>query len=377
VNRQANKHRGSWRSIRFAALVVLLGLAAGAAWLTRALSLPYQGFPQAGIFVDIPRGTSTRAIAAILEEKGVVRSRLAFEALCRWPRRAGRRSLLAGEYFFNHPMTSFEVFQVLAEGRVYLHSVTVPEGLALFEIAALMEKEGLCPREAFLAAARDALPIRDLAPAAQNLDGFLFPATYQFPRRVTPQEIVSAMVRQFRAAWSSFTEGGQNPHDLSPAAIVTLASLVERETSVPDERPIIAAVLYNRLRIGLPLQCDPSVIYALRQANKYKGSLHKDDLEFDSPYNTYLYRGLPPGPISNPGEGSLRAALYPPKVEYLYFVSNAQGGHFFSKTLAEHNENVERYKRLLSETARAETANITEKLNQAQPARAPKGRNLR
>ena len=362
-----------WR----AGLAVLLALTIGAAWLGAALYVPFQGFPRGGIFVDIPRGTATRSVARILAEKGVVRSRVAFEMLCRWSRRAGRRSLQAGEYFFEHPMNSFEVFQVLAEGRVYLHTVTVPEGLTLFEIAALMEKERLCHREAFLAAARDPSPIRDLARGAQNLEGFLYPATYQFPRRITPQEIVGTMVRRFREVWISFPVRGQNPQGLSPAEVVTLASLVERETAVPDERPIIAGVLFNRLRRGLPLQCDPTVIYALRLANKYDGSLHKDDLDFDSPYNTYLYRGLPPGPIANPGQASLRAALSPPKVDYLYFVSNTQGGHFFSKTLAEHIENVERYKRLLSEIARTEAQDDSEKPIAAQPERTPKGRILR
>lgn len=332
--------------MRRVAWIVLLGLTGAAAWLAAALALPYQAFPQRGVFVEVPRGASRRTIARRLAEKGVVRSRIAFEALCRW---RPRRTLQAGEYFFDRPATSLEVFEKLAAGRVYVQTVAVPEGLTMFEIAELLEREGLASREAILEAVRDPAPIRDLAPGAHSLEGFLFPATYEFSRHVTAQEIVSAMARRFREAWQSLPEAERSRNGLPVEAEVTLASLVERETSVAAERPIIAGVFYNRLRRGRALQCDPTVIYALELAGKYRGALRSRDLAFDSPYNTYRYPGLPPGPIANPGEASLRAAVNPAPVDYLYFVANAQGGHFFSKTLDEHTRNVARYRGLLAQ----------------------------
>jgi len=359
--------------MRRTALIALLALLLAGVWLWIALWVPYQGYSPGGVFVEIPRGTSAGSIARILAEKGVVRSRVAFEALCRW---RSRQALLAGEYFFDRPMTALEVFRIVAEGRVYFHTLTVPEGLTMFDIAELMERQELCRREEFLAAARDPSPIRDLATGARNLEGFLFPATYQFRRHVTAQEIIQAMVRRFQELWDSLPERGRNPYGLSVGEVVTMASLVEGETGVRDERPIIAGVFYNRLRRGRALQCDPTVIYALRLANRYDGTLSKRDLVLDSPYNTYRFPGLPPGPINNPGEASLRAALFPPYVDYLYFVSNTQGGHFFSKTLAEHNSNVARYKRLLAELAQTPESG-GDKLDDTRQEKSPKAKSPR
>lgn len=333
------------RRVVWLALLAFLLLGA---WVAAALYLPFQGFPREGVFVNVPRGASRRAIARLLAENGVVRSRIAFEALCRWH---SRRTLQAGEYFFDHPVTASEVFGTLAVGRVFEKAVTVPEGSTMFGIADLLEREGFLRREAFLEAAHDPTLIRDLASGAKSLEGFLFPATYKFPRHPAPQDVVNAMVRRFRETWQAVSAGVREPTDFSVAEVVTLASLVERETPEADERPIIAGVFLNRLRLRRPLQCDPTVIYALERAGRYNGSLDSGDLNFDSPYNTYRRPGLPPGPIANPGEASLRAALGPPRVEYLYFVANAQGGHFFSKTLKEHNHNVARYHRLLAQNA--------------------------
>src|SRR5713226_4160035 len=335
--------------MRRLAVILLLGLVLAAAWVAYALYVPYQGFPQEGVFVDVPRGASGRAIARLLAERGVVKSRLAFEALCRW--RAGR-TLQAGEYFFNRPVTAFEVFDAIAAGRVYEISVTVPEGFTMFAIAELLERQGLTDRHAFLDAARDPSPIRDLAPRVPSLEGFLFPATYHFPRHRTPRELAAAMVGRFRDAWQALPGADASRAAASVDAVVTLASLVERETSVPAERPVIAGVFTNRLRLGLALQCDPTVIYALELAGNYNGSLASRDLSFESPYNTYRHPGLPPGPIASPGEASLRAALAPPQVEYLYFVADGHGGHVFGKTLEEHNRNVARYRRQIVENAR-------------------------
>lgn len=337
--------------MRRAVLVILFLLAAAAGWLTAMLYLPYQGFSKEGVYVDVPHGASRRTIARLLGEKGVVRSRIAFEALCR---RRRRRTLQAGEYFFDRPATAFEVFRKLAEGRVFERTVTVPEGLSMFEIADLLEREGFLSRETFLQAARDPAPIRDLVPNARSLEGFLFPATYQFPRHITGEKAVAAMVKRFREVWQSLPEARNSPNGLRVEGVVTLASLVERETPRPEERPVVSGVFANRLRRGVALQCDPTVIYALKLADKYDGKLDSGDLEFESPYNTYRHPGLPPGPIANPGEASLRAALAPAPVDYFYFVANTEGGHFFSKTLKEHNHNVARYRRLLAQNGQAQ-----------------------
>jgi UPF0755 protein len=247
-----------------------------------------------------------------------------------------------------------EVFRKLATGRVFVHIVTVPEGKTLIEIAELMEREGLSSRKEFLSAASDASAVRDLAPKARNLEGFLFPATYQFPRRVTSERIVETMVKRFREVLGRIQKEQDAADGGSVSAVVTLASLVEKEAKVAEERPLVAGVFQNRLRRGMALQCDPTVIYALELENRYGGSLSSKDLKFKSPYNTYRNAGLPPGPIANPGEASLRAALHPSGADYLYFVSNAQGGHVFSRTLAEHNDNVARYRRLQAQNRNSE-----------------------
>jgi UPF0755 protein len=328
----------------FLYFLILLILTAG--YLYLAIYKPYQGFASDGVYVDIPRGSSQRTIARLLAENGVVRSRLAFELLCRAKK---RRTLEAGEYFFDRPVTSFDVYDAIASGRVFVKEFVVPEGFTMFDIADLAASEGFLTRDEFLAAARDPSPIREIAPNAPSLEGFLFPATYEFPRHMTGKEMTAAMVKKFREEWMTLPDAGPTDHQ-TVQEIVTLASLVERETPRPEERPHVAGVFENRLRIGQPLQCDPTVAYALSLAGMYSGKLDGGDLHFASPYNTYRNRGLPPGPIANPGEAALRAALDPPPTEDLYFVANTEGGHFFSKTLQEHNRNVTRYRHLLEES---------------------------
>jgi UPF0755 protein len=340
-------------------VVVLLALLGAGVWLTVAWRVPYQGFASPGVYVDIPHGASRRTIARLLEENGVVRSRFAFEALARLH---PERTLEAGEYYFDRPERQSDIFETIASGRVYKVQLVIPEGFDMFEIADLAAREGFLTREDFLAAARDPSPILDLAPGASSLEGFLAPATYEFPRHITGVDMVQTMVKRFRQEWTAVAESeGGPPQDV--AAVVTLASLVERETPQASERPLVASVFANRLRRRVPLECDPTVIYALEIAGRYTGTLDAADLRFASPYNTYQNRGLPPGPIANPGEASLRAALDPPKTDYLYFVANTQGGHFFSKTLAEHNKNVARFRRLRKEQERKQSGDV--------PARKP------
>lgn len=330
----------------FLILLILLILAGG--YLYLALYRPYQGFATDGVYVDIPHGASQRTISRLLAENGVVRSRIAFELLCR---QKGRHNLEAGEYFFDRPVTSFAVYDAIANGRVFVKEFVVPEGFTMFDIADLAAQEGFLSRDEFLVAARDPSSIRDIAPKAPSLEGFLFPATYEFPRHMTGKDMTAAMVKKFRQEWLTLPVTGAPPHQTIQDT-VTLASLVERETPRPEERPHVAGVFENRLRIGQPLQCDPTVAYALALVGAYTGKLNGEDLHFPSPYNTYRNRGLPPGPIANPGEAALRAALDPPQTDDLYFVANTEGGHFFSKTLQEHNHNVARYRQLLEEESR-------------------------
>lgn len=323
----------------------LIATALFVGWVFASLYLPYQRFPSSGVYVDIPRGASRRSIGRILADHGVVRNRWVFEGLSR---RRSRRTLQAGEYFFDHPVTALQVFDTIANGRVYVRQLVIPEGFSMFDIAGLVEREGFTTRGDFLAAARNPAPILDLAPTAPTLEGFLFPATYQFPRHVSGEQMVAAMVERFRREWSEVAGGTSNASGLPLEQVVTLASLVERETPNAQERRLVAGVFANRLRLHLPLQCDPTVVYALELAGRYDGALQAASLPFDSPYNTYRHAGFPPGAIANPGDASLRAALDPTPTDYLYFVANTEGGHFFSRTLAEHNHNVALYRQRLS-----------------------------
>ena len=245
----------------------------------------------------------------------------------------------------------------MVNGRVVTVQMVVPEGYTMFDIADLVQHQGFTSRDDFLAAARDPALVRDLAPNAPSLEGFLFPATYEFPRHLSGAEITAAMVRRFRQQWAEIS-AQQSPQDqaqpqrdptLALEQTVTLASLVERETPKPEERPKVAGVFTKRLKLGVPLECDPTVVYAMELDGQFPAKLEAKDLGWASPYNTYRHTGLPPGPIANPGEASLRAALTPESTDYLYFVADANGGHIFSKTLAEHNRNIAVYRKRLAQ----------------------------
>lgn len=335
------------RRLGLLALLVIAALGALAGWLDSQLSRPYRGHRPERIFIDIPRGTSRWGVAGILRNNDAIRNRVAFVLFSEWH---FRKRLLAGEYLIDRSMTSPEVFWKIAKGEIFVHIVTVPEGWTSFDIADELDRQKICSREEFLAVVRDTSPISDIAPQAQSLEGFLFPSTYQFTRHTTCGQIAESMVRHFRTIWGTLDPSGslKFPQGLTLSQVVTLASLVERETPNPQERPLVAGVFYNRLRRGDALQCDPTVQYALELAGRPEKKLQAADLRVDSPYNTYEHRGLPPGPIAEAGEASLRATLYPAPTDYMYFVANDQGGHFFSRTLAEHNQNVARYRHLLA-----------------------------
>jgi UPF0755 protein len=335
------------RRLGLLALLVIAAMGGLAGWLDSRISRPYSGRAPGKIYVDIPRGTSRWGVSGILKKNEIIRDRVAFALFSFWHL---RRPLQAGEYYFDHPLNSKEVFWKIADGKIFVHSVTIPEGWTMYDIAAELDRQGICSREDFLSAARDPSAISDIAPQAQSLEGFLFPSTYEFTRHTTCAQIARRMTGDFRAVWERLVPDSSTkfPDGLTLIQVVTLASLVERETPKPEERPLVAGVFYNRLRRRELLQCDPTVQYALLLDGRPERSVQSRDLHFESPYNTYRVRGLPPGPIANPGEASLRAALAPAQTDYLYFVANVQGGHFFSKTLAEHNRNVARYRRLLA-----------------------------
>jgi UPF0755 protein len=326
--------------------VVLVGLAAlaGGAWFawrheTRSVKLA-EGTPPVKLVV--PPGSSAGAIGRKLEALGLVRHPLLFVALVRT--RGVDGQLKAGEYALEGPLSLEGMVDVIARGDVVRHDVTIPEGRTIEETAALAGKAGL-ETEEFLAAARDPGLIEDLDPDATDLEGYLFPDTYHVPLTADPaRALVRRMLQRFREVVSPELARIAEK-ELSVREVVILASLVELETAAVEERPRIAAVFQNRLQRRMLLQTDPTVIYALKQDGRWNGNIRRKDLEMDSPYNTYRYPGLPPGPIGSPGRDAILAVLDPLETRELYFVSRNDGTHEFSATLREHNRAVDRYQR--------------------------------
>jgi peptidoglycan lytic transglycosylase G len=326
-------------------LLLIIAGACVAAYFWISIQRPYQGFASQGVFVDLPHGASSRAVARLLEQNGVIRNATAFEF---YARRHPKRRLQAGEYFFDKPISGHDVFWQIADGHVFEQPFTVREGETMFDIARDLEAGKYMKASEFLAAAKNPELIHDLAPDAKTLEGYLYPATYNLPRHPAAIELTAEMVKKFKEEWTRIRSASPIPPGSGLTEhLVTLASLVERETPRPEERPLVAGIFENRLSKNMRMQCDPTVIYALEQIGQYKGTLTGADLQIDSPYNTYQHAGLPPGPIGNPGEESLSAAINPTKTPFLYFVANTQGGHFFAASLEEHNRNVTKYRQLL------------------------------
>jgi UPF0755 protein len=321
-------------------LVVLVAVAGGLAvyfGVSRVYE-PHKGYDTADVFVDVPAGAGPTTIGQRLVAAGVVRDELTFRGAVWLSGHA--RDLKAGEYQFAEPMTALEVIDKIARGDVYRRRITFREGLTIPEMAAVFEQSGFGTAAAFTQAASDATLISELDPAARNLEGYLFPETYSLPRETPASVLIEQMVGLFHKALTPAIREGITAQGLSIREAVTVASLVEKETAVAGERPLVAAVYLNRKRIGMPMQADPTVIYALQLAGRYDGNIRRADLQFDSPYNTYRYPGLPPGPIASPGRAALEAVAQPADADYLYFVSRNDGSHVFSRTLAEHNRNV-------------------------------------
>ncbi|HEY6274668.1 MAG TPA: endolytic transglycosylase MltG [Terriglobales bacterium] len=327
--------------LRFLFRALAIAVLASAAWLAFGLMAP--AGPSQEHLVQLKAGSSARHIAATLKKEGIIRSQWEFVL---WHYVHGRKPLKAGEYAFDHPSRLSEVYDRIARGDIYVRTLVVPEGFNMFDIAAAVQSAGLGKAEDFLAVARNEVGmVRDLDPQAHSLEGYLFPDTYRFTRTQSAHDMAAAMVRRFRQA---AREAGvtQDFHE-----VVTMASVVEKETSVAEERPEVAGVFYNRLRKNMVLATDPTVIYAALLNNRYRGTIYASDLHFDSPYNTYRYPGLPPGPICSPGKAALEAALHPASTEYLYFVSDNQGHHRFSRSADEHARNVAAYRRAVAENA--------------------------
>jgi UPF0755 protein len=320
--------------------LILIAAFACAGWFAWALLTTTE--PPAKTFVMLHPGYSTRRIALELKSAGVIRSEQAFIL---W-HYIHRRPLQAGEYLFEKPADLRDVQRRLARGDVFFHTVVVPEGFTIFDIARAVEAAGLGSAENFLKVAQsDTALIADLAPGAPSLEGYLFPDTYQFSRMMSMHEMAGAMVKQFRQVAK---EIGLISTSMTPMQLtVTMASIIEKETAVAEERPLVASVYYNRLAKNIALDADPSIIYAELLAGTYTGALHHDDMRFDSPYNTYRHPGLPPGPIGNPGKSALEAAMHPAQSDYYYFVADAAGHHRFARTIEEHNKNVDAYRRAM------------------------------
>ena len=319
-------------------LIIVLAVGGWAAW---QVYTPIT--PPANTSLLLHSGYSTRRIAAELKKAGVIRSEFAFLL---WHELHHKRSLKAGEYRFEREATLPQVYGRIARGDIYFHVVTIPEGYTMFDIAKAMEDAGLGSAADFLQVAETQTPlISDLAPEAASLEGYLFPNTYQFTRTESLEEMAAAMVHQFRQRAQEIGLNAGLNSDVPK--VVIMASIVEKETAAPEERPLVASVYYNRLAQNMALDADPTVIYAELLAGTYQGSLHHDDMAVNSPYNTYRFPGLPPGPIGNPGRSSLEAAMHPDNSKFLYFVSNGNGHHRFARSLEEHNRNVAAYRRAL------------------------------
>jgi UPF0755 protein len=357
--------------------LIFVAILGACGWFAWAVTTPVQAAPQT--FVLLRPGYSTRRIAAELKRAGVIRNEHAFVL---WHYIDHKRSLKAGEYLFEKPASIVDVQRRLRRGDVYFHTVVVPEGYTMFDIAGAIQAAGLGRAEDFLNAAKnDTYLISDIAPNARSLEGYLFPDTYEFTRLMSMDEMAVSMVCQFRLeagrigligeSQADSTTGictcarqntgcimvslrsnqvGADHPEADPIPLertVIVASIIEKETAVPEERPLVASVYYNRLDKRMALDADPSIIYAELLAGTYQGTLHHADMRFDSPYNTYRNAGLPPGPIGNPGRSSLEAAMHPAQTDYYYFVADAQGHHRFAQTLEEHDKNVAAYRKAM------------------------------
>ncbi|MDH4099424.1 MAG: endolytic transglycosylase MltG [Nitrospirota bacterium] len=324
------KHKYLWISVALAFL--------GSLYLYVQTFTPPTG-PRQDKEIEFPENAAFREVAAKLEHEGLIRNAWIFTQLARWKKID--RNVRAGTYALNSSMTPEKIISIFREGRIIEIPITFPEGLSAAQVGMLLERHGLLTAEKFRAMIDDPALVATFKVEGPTLEGYLFPDTYLFPKGMKPLEIIRKMVRRYKEIYTPELAERAKAIGLSEREIITIASIVEKEVLTEFERPIVAAVCYNRLKIGMPLQSDPTVIYAL--GDRFTGKLKRKDMVYDSPYNTYRYKGLPPGPIANPGKASIIAALYPAKTKYLYFVSKKDGTHYFSKTYNEHSAAVRKY----------------------------------
>ncbi len=323
-------------------IAALLSLLLFITWFSLEFYRPLETQARSIVF-EVERGQTAKEIAHNLKNSGIIKKT--------WPILLGYRiffgaqSLKAGEYAIEIPSSPKNILHVLTEGSVYLHSITIPEGLIIAEIAELLDSEGFAAKEDFMAEAADTSLIDSLDREATDYEGYLFPETYHFAKDTPSNEIVAAMVSQFNRIFTPDWTDRAAELGMSVRDVVILASLIEKETSLSSEKSLVSSVFHNRLNLGMKLDCDPTIIYALKREGRFNGRLRTADLKYDTPYNTYLYSGLPPSPIANPGKQSLEAALYPADEKFLYFVSKNDGSHHFSLTFREHQNAVNKYQR--------------------------------
>jgi peptidoglycan lytic transglycosylase G len=330
---------------KFVVFVLLLILIV-AAWLAYGLVVPVRAKTD---YVLLKPGWTTKHIAQELKNEGAIRSTYAFLFYHYVVR---PKSLKAGEYEFKRPYTAVDVHGRLVRGDIFKHTVVIPEGFNMFDIAAAIEAAKLGSGDDFLKLAENSVSlVSDIDPQAKSLEGYLFPDTYQFTRTQTMTDIVATMVKRFKQEAKAIGLLA-TPDPTQVHRLVTMASIVEKETGSAEERPLVASVYYNRLAQKMGFQADPSVIYASMLAGHWSGVIHQSDLQLDSPYNTYKHAGLPPGPICNPGRASLEAAMHPADTNYLYFVSDNNGHHRFARSLEEHSRNVAAYRRAVANANR-------------------------
>ena len=317
-------------AVRICLLLALL-------WYLTCLFIP----PGNGsLFRDIsfPPGSGIRKLADELKSGGIIRSSWHFVLLTRL--RGQAHKLQAGDYRFNDGMTVTQILNKLVAGEVDYRRFSLPEGYSIYQAAELLDQKGYFKKDSFLEKCRDAGLVSRLGGGLQSVEGYLYPATYNLSRGAGEEQLIAQMVDQFEKRYAELTKEGGVPGGMTKHQIVTLASLIEKEAVSPEEKPLISSVFHNRLRLGMPLQSDPTAVYGVRA---FSGKVTKADIQRPSPYNTYLNPGLPPGPIGNPGSDAILAALKPSRSDYLYFVARQDGTHQFSRTLDEHNRAVERY----------------------------------
>lgn len=333
-----------WRIAAWLVMVVCLAGYAGAATAPWLLDRPLNPVDGAGVpavkIVEIPDGASLRQVAALLEREQLIAHRWVFVLLDKLSHT--RRAVRTGEYALHAGMRPSEILSDLHRGHVLLHSVTIPEGYSVAQIAQTFEVKGLGRAEDIKRLAQDREFIQTLGLTVPSLEGYLFPDTYHFARNVSSKEILSAMVEGLRRVFTADLQTRAAELRMSFHEVLTLASVIEKETGAGEERQYVSSVFHNRLKQRIPLQSDPTVIYGIKN---FDGNLRKKDLSSSSPYNTYRIRGLPPGPIASPGTQAIRATLFPAPTRYLYFVSRNDGTHYFSSTLTEHERAVDRFQR--------------------------------